>query len=342
MMALEKVQDRLNADFACRFAIGTNLTRVLITGAGGFIGRAMVRDLAAAGYAVRGLVRRETELGPGVESRVVADVAEAAEHHGALEDIDIVIHLAARVHRTGEFGKKFLDRYVEDNATATHRLATAAVRGGIERLIFVSSIKVHGDVGDRPYTENDPTQPNDTYGISKLRAEQALAKIRAETNLATVILRPPLVYGPGVKANFRTLLWLADSSLPLPLGKIDRNRRSYLYLGNLLSAVRKAMSEPAAVGRTYLVSDGEDVSTTALVARLRAAFGRKPRLIPVPVAMLSAAALIVAGRSIVEPLTSSRRIDDSRIRRELDWRPNYTFDQGLVATAAWYRTCRAR
>ena len=176
-------------------------------------------------------------------------------------------------------------------------------------MIFVSSMKVHSNVGGRPYTEDDPTQPNDAYGISKLRAEQALAEVRAESDLATVILRPPLVYGPGVKAHFGTLLRLADSSLPLPLGGIDQNRSSYLYLGNLLSAVRKVLSEPAAAGRTYLVSDGEDVSTTALVARLRAAFGRKRRLVPVPQAMLSAAATIVAGRSIVEPLTGSRRID---------------------------------
>jgi nucleoside-diphosphate-sugar epimerase len=166
--------------------------------------------------------------------------------------------------------------------------------------------------------------------------------VRAETGLATVVLRPPLIYGAGVKANFRTLLRLADSPLPLPLGGIDGNRRSYLYLGNLLSAVRKVVTEPEAVGRTYLLRDGEDVSTTALVARLRSAFGRKRRLVRVPVVLLSATASIFGKSAIIEPLTGSRRIDDSRIQRELDWRPPHTLDQGLAATAAWFRTWRAR
>ncbi len=318
------------------------MTRALVTGAGGFIGRALVRDLFAAGYDVRGLVRRETELGNGVEARLTTDTSEAAEREGVLDDVDVVIHLAARVHRTEESGDDFLDRYVEDNATATRRLALAAAHAGVGRLVFVSSVKVHGEDGERPCEEDDPTEPNDAYGISKLRAEESLAEVRAQTGLATVVLRPPLVYGPGVKANFATLLWLADSPLPLPLGGIDRNRRSYLFLGNLLGAVRKALTEPDAVGRSYLVRDGEDVSTTALVARLRAAFGRKRRLVPIPPPVLSVAATLLAKGAIIEPLTGSRRIDDSRIRRELDWRPTYTLDQGLAATAAWFRTRRQR
>ena len=318
------------------------MTRVLITGAGGFIGRALAGDLAAAGYEVRGLVRHETDLGTGIECRVVTDAIDAAENHGALESIDALVHLAARVHRTDESGDEFLNRYVEDNASATRRLALAAAKNGVERFIFVSTVKVHGDDGERPCAEDDPTRPDDAYGISKQRAEQALADVRAETGLATVVLRPPLIYGPGVKANFRTLLGLADSAMPLPLGGINGNRRSYLYLGNLLSAVRTVLSRPEAVGRTYLLSDGEDVSTTELVARLRAAFGRGRRLVPVPVGMLSAAASIVGRSAIIEPLTGSRRIDDSRIRRELDWHPPYTLDQGLAATAAWFRTWRVR
>ena len=317
------------------------MTRVLVTGAGGFIGRALVDDLVAAGYDVLGIVRRETELGANVETRLVSDAAEAAEHHGLLENVNAVIHLAARVHQTEEFGDEFIARYVEDNATATQRLAIAAAKAGVDRLIFISSVKVHNDNGNWPCTEDNPTSPEDAYGISKLRAEQALSQVRAETGLATVVLRPPLVYGPGVKANFATLLWLADSPLPLPLGGIDKNRRSYLYLGNLLSAIRKALTETAAVGRTYLVSDGEDVSTTTLVARLRSTFGRNRRLIPVPVKILSAGASIFGRQEIVSPLTGSRRIDDSRIRRELNWQPTYSLDQGLAATAAWFRTRRA-
>jgi len=314
------------------------MTRVLVTGAGGFIGRALVNDLVSTAYNVRGLVRRETQLGANVETRLIADTAEAAEHHGILDDIDVVVHLAGRVHRTDESGDKCVERYVEDNATTTRRLAFAAARAGVDRLIFISSVKVHGDGGHRLYTEDDPTQPEDAYGISKLRAEQELSKVRAKTGLPTVVLRPPLVYGPGVKANFATLLRLADSPLPLPLGSIDQNRRSYLYLGNLLTAVHKALTKPEAVGRTYLVSDGEDVSTTELVTRLRSTLGRNRRLVPVPVAILSAAASIFARQAIIGPLTGTRQIDDSRIRHELDWRPTYTLDQGLAATASWFRT----
>ncbi len=318
------------------------MTRVAVTGAGGFVGRALVGDLCARGFDVCGWVRRKTELGDGIESRLITDVVAEAERDGALDGVDVVVHLAARVHRAGETGEKFLDRYVEDNATATRRLALAAARAGVERLIFVSSVKVHGDDGERPCDEDDPMQPADAYGVSKLRAEQAVAEVHAQTGLATVVLRPPLIYGAGVKANFATLLLLADSGVPLPLGGLDRNRRSYLFLGNFLGAVRKVLTGPGAAGRTYLVSDGEDVSTTDLVARLRAALGRPRRLVPVPVAVLSAAASLLARGAIVEALTGSRRIDDSRIRRELDWRPAYTLDQGLAATAAWFRTRRHR
>lgn len=318
------------------------MAHVLVTGAGGFVGGALVRDLVAAGHDVSGLVRRETSLGHGVAVRIVDDAIDAAENHGSLEGVDVVVHLAARVHRTEEAGDEFLDRYVEDNASVTRRLALAAARAGVERFIFVSTVKVYGDDGDRPCSEDDLPRPDDAYGISKLRAEQALAEVREETGLATVVLRPPLIYGPGVKANFRTLLKLADSPLPLPLGGIGNNRRSYLYLGNLLSAIRAVLNEPQAIGRTYLVSDGEDISTAELVARLRAAFGRKRRLIPVPLPILSAAASIVGKKAIIEPLTGSRRIDDSRIRHELNWQPPYTLDQGLAATAAWFRTERSR
>ena len=318
------------------------MVHVLVTGAGGFVGQAVVGDLAAAGHIVRGLVRSETALADGVEIRVVNDAVDAAERDGVLDDVDVVVHLAARVHRMDESGDELLDRYIEDNASATRRLALAAAKAGVKRFIFVSTVKVHDDDGDRPCAENDPTRPDDAYGISKLRAEQALAEVGKETGLETVVLRPPLIYGPGVKANFRTLLKLADSPLPLPLGGIAGNQRSYLYLGNLLNAIRAALINQRAPGRTYLVSDGEDISTTELVARLRAAFGRKRRLIPVPLPILSAAASIIGKNAIIEPLTGSRRIDDSRIRQELNWQPPYTLDQGLAATAAWFRTERGR
>jgi nucleoside-diphosphate-sugar epimerase len=226
------------------------MTRVAVTGAGGFVGRALVGDLFARGFDVLGWVRRKIELGDGPETRLITDVVEEAERGGALDGVDVVVHLAARVHRAGETGEKLLDRYLEDNAAATRRVALAAARAGVERLIFVSSVKVHGDDGEHPCDEDGPTRPADAYAISKLRAEQAVAEVHAQTGLETVVLRPPLIYGPGVKANFATLLRLADTGLPLPLGAFDRNRRSYLFLGNFLGAVRGVLTEQ--IGRAHV------------------------------------------------------------------------------------------
>lgn len=317
------------------------MTRILVTGAGGFVGRALVRRLQAEGREVRGTVRRKIDLGPGIETRVVADLADDCRRDWFFQDIDAVVHLAARVHRMNESGTGELDAYLRDNTETTRLLAEAASAAGVRRLVFLSSIKAGGEETLVPYTEDTPPKPEDAYGISKWRAEQELAEISAKTGLETVILRPPLVYGPGVGANFRALLRITDSPLPLPIGGLDGNRRSLIYCANLTDAIGRALEHPDAAGKTFMVRDGEDVSTAGLARRLRAALGRPARIVPVPVALLKTMAGVAGRNTVIRRLAGSLCVDDSRIRRDLDWQPPFTLDQGLAATAAWYRAMRA-
>ena len=206
------------------------------------------------------------------------------------------------------------------------------------RFVFLSSVKVNGEATrGNPVTEDDTPAPEDAYATSKWEAEQTLAEASAGGGIETVVLRTPLVYGPGVKANFLSLLKLCDTALPLPLGGVDGNRRSLIYLGNLADALRRALVHGAAAGRTYLVRDSEDLSTAGLVRRIRRALRRPPRLVPVPAGVLRAALVVTGRRAAADRLLGSLAVDSSRIDRELGWTPPYTLDQGLHATVNWYR-----
>jgi nucleoside-diphosphate-sugar epimerase len=208
----------------------------------------------------------------------------------------------------------------------------------VRRLVFLSSVKVNGErTRERPCAEDDPPRPEDAYGDSKWAAEQALARVAAETGLEAVVLRPPLAYGPGVKGNFLRLMHLVARGVPLPLGAVV-NRRSLIHAGNLAHAIVTALDAPRAAGRTYLVSDGEDVSTPELVRMLARALGVKPRLLPVPLAALGLAAALAGKRAELARLTGSLQVDSSRIRSELAWRPPFTLAQGLGLTARWYHS----
>lgn len=316
------------------------MTRILITGANGFVGRALVRQLRAAGRPLCAVSRRPEFSGAGIETRIVDDIADTCEQDGFFDSVDTVVHLAARVHMMGQSGAGEMESYLRENTEITARLARAAAAAKVRRLIFLSSIKVNGEECTTAYTEASPPTPMDSYGISKWRAEQALAEIAADTGLETVILRPPLVYGPDVRANFLSLLRLADSGIPLPLGGLNRNTRSLIYLGNLVSAIIRAVDHADAAGRTFLLRDGEDLSTAALVGRIRTALGRPARLIPVPAALIGAVARLAGRNAAVRRLGGSLTINDGAIRRELGWRPPFTLDQGLAATASWYRVRR--
>ena len=306
---------------------------VLVTGANGFVGRALCEALAASGRRVKRALRMAQPGRP--DDVAVGDIGADTDWRSALEGVSSVVHLAARTHVLRETAADSLAEYRRVNLDGTRRLAQQAGRAGVRRLVFVSSIKVNGEVTERPFTEDDAPRPEDAYGVSKWEAEQALARVAGETGLQVAVLRPPLVYGPEVKGNFLRLMGLVARGTPLPLASIT-NRRSLIYVGNLVDAVIKAIDVPAAAGRAYLVSDGEDVSTPDLVRAIARALGVAPRLLPCPPAMLRLGAALTGKRAELARLTGSLQADGSRARSELGWEPRLSLAQGLAATARWY------
>lgn len=313
---------------------------VLVTGASGFVGGPVCGALREAGWRVRGAIRSESDgarLPSGVEPIVVGSIGAETPWESALAGADAVVHLAARTHVMAENAQDPLAVYREINVGGTQRLARSAVAMGIRRFVFLSSVKVNGEgLSNRPYLAEDAPQPEDPYGISKWEAEGALGRIAAESGLGVVVLRSPLVYGPGVKANFLQLMRAVDRGIPLPVAAIE-NKRSLIYVGNLAGAIAACATQPKAAGRTYLVSDGEDVSTAELVRRIARAMGRSPRVFRFPRVPMEAAAYLLGRAKAAKRLFGSLLVDSSAIRAELDWVPPFTMDQGLRETAAWFQ-----
>lgn len=316
---------------------------VLVTGAGGFIGSALCSQLSIAGYAVRG-VRRNIERGaqsPSIASPVswmtVPDIGPDTLWDEALHGVATVVHLAARVHALRGQVQDSLAEFRRINALGTETLARAAARAGVGRFLFLSTVKVNGEeTWGTAFTELDTPNPQDSYAISKWEAEQALHRIAAETGMEVVVLRCPLVYGPGVKGNFLRLMQAVDRGIPLPLALVD-NRRSLVYLGNLTGAIIACLEQREAAGKTYLVSDGENVSTAQLITQMAQALGKPARLWPCPVGLIKFAGKVTGKSDEVARLLGSLCIDSSKIRRELGWASPYTLKQGLRETADWYR-----
>ena len=314
--------------------------KVLITGANGFVGRALCSHLADAGIAVRAAVRAGAP--DVVDAVVVGEIGAATDWSPALEGVTHVVHLAGRAHVLRETAQDAEAAFRAVNLEGTRRLAEEAAARGVRRLVFVSSVKACAEsTSGPPLTEQSTPHPEDAYGRSKLDAEQALLRIAGSTNLEVAILRPPLVYGPGVQANFLRLMQLVDRGVPLPLGSV-RNRRSLVYRGNLASAIECCLTHPAAAGETFFVSDGEDVSTPELIRRLAVAIERPTRLWPMPVWLLRSAARLAGMNSQVGRLVGSLVVDGSKIRTVLGWNPPFNLDQGLRDTAKWYRSAGAR
>ncbi len=251
-------------------------------------------------------------------------------------DCDVVFHLAARVHVMREPSSDPAALYRLANATGTLVLARAAARAGTRRFIFLSSVKVNGESTEtgHPFTAADNPAPQDPYGISKLEAEQGLRQIAAETGMEVVIVRPPLVYGPGVKANFASLLRAVQRGLPLPLGAVTGNRRSLVALDNLVDLLMTCIDHPAAGNQTFLVSDGEDLSTTALIRRMGQAMGKPVRLVPVPSALLHAGATVIGKGSVAQRLLGNLQVDIAHTRTTLGWTPPISVDEGLRRATA--------
>ena len=324
------------------------MKKILVTGATGFIGRNLCAFLKEKGYSVRAAVRNSMRDIAGVDEYMqVGDIDQTTDWHQALDGVNAVIHLAARVHIMDDKANDPIEAFRKVNVLGTELLAQLAAKAGVKRFIFISSVKVNGEKtegrGQRAegrgkegelkeaFSERDVPEPQDAYGISKLEAENVLKKIADETNLQIVILRIPLVYGPGVKANFKNLIKIASAGLPLPFKGI-RNLRSFLYLGNLTHAVIACIDHPKAAGETFMISDGEDISTPELINKIAFALNKKPVLFPFNLKILRAFCKIIGKSEELEKLTGSFLVDSSKIRNLLGWKAPFTMEEGLKET----------
>ena len=317
--------------------------RILVTGANGFVGAALCRRFQEVGALVRGTVREQAKLqqcgaskSNDIELVVLHDRSNEDEIRHALQGIRVVVHLAARVHVMTDQASDPLQEFRRVNAAWTNQLARSAALQGVLRFVYLSSIKVNGEQTVVPFTEQDPPKPQDPYGVSKWEAEQALARVSTQTGMETVVVRSPLVYGPGVRGNFLQLLNILPRGIPFPLAGI-RNRRSLVYIGNLVDALARCVHDRRAAGRTYFVSDGEDLSTPELVRRLGAVMGTKVCLWPCPTSFLYWMGQVAGKRGMIDRLVGSLQVNSSKIQTELDWHPPFTVDAGLSDTAAWFR-----
>ncbi|MDA7656718.1 SDR family oxidoreductase [bacterium] len=345
--------------------------KVLVTGPSGFVGRKVCQRLLADEINVRGAWRKTSPLADGCESDVVGDINGTTDWSNALTGIDAVVHLAARVHVMDDTAADPMAAFREVNVDGTVRLAEEAAKAGVKRFLFISSIKVNGEAtlqsSDRrsedgsqtsevrskrrrtenqelstenssaAFCERDQPDPQDPYGQSKYEAEVALRKIEASTGMEVVVLRPPLLYGPGVKANFLKLIQLVDKGIPFPFGGI-KNKRSLLSLTNFSDIISKCVTDPRAGGQTFTVCDGDDVSSGELVERLAKALGKAPRLVPVPEWLMKLAGKLTGKSAQVQRLCNSLQVDLSHARKILDWKPPLTMDEELGEVAKWYKS----
>lgn len=305
---------------------------IAISGASGFIGSALVAHCADFGWNVMALVR-SAPVKTNVRARyvMVHDLSTESVPGEALENIDVFVHTAARVHVMNDKASDPLEAFRSINTSATLRVARQAALAGVKRFVFVSSVKVNGEItqAGAPFTEQDVTNPSDPYGISKAEAESGLRHISRETGMEVVIIRPPLVYGPGVRANFGSLLRAVKYRVPLPLGAIQ-NKRSLVGLDNLVDLIAVCCRHPNAGNETFLVSDGQDISTPDLVRLIAVAFGVKPMLVPVPVWMLRAVGHACGKRAAVHRLCSNLQVNPEKARRLLGWNPPMSAQAGLI------------
>lgn len=314
--------------------------KCLITGATGFVGGAVVRGLERdSKFKVIAAVRRESHLLPqSIKQVLVGDLLVDTDYAAALEGIDVVLHAAARVHVMDDDASGSLAEFRKVNVEGTLNLARQAAKAGVKRFVFISSIKVNGEdtkLG-KPFTPDDHIYTQDPYGLSKWEAEQGLFKLVEDTSMEVVVIRPPLVYGPGVKANFQKMIQWVKKGVPLPLGSVN-NKRSLIALDNLVDFILLCATHPKAANEIFLISDGEDVSTTELLKKVSKALGKKARLIPVSVGLMTFVAKLVGKEDVANRLFGSLQVDSSKARELLGWKPVVTMDEQLRKLVEAYK-----
>jgi nucleoside-diphosphate-sugar epimerase len=302
----------------------------LVTGANGFLGRAVLAALEERDIPVRAAVRT---LGLNHDV-AVGDIGPSTNWVSAMEGVDTIVHTAARTHVMNESALDPLSEFRKVNVEGTLNLARQAAAASVKQFVFISSIKVNGEstIPGKPFTENDQSYPLDPYSISKWESEVGLRQLAKESGMEVVIIRPPLVYGPDVKANFQKMISWVDSGVPLPLGSIH-NKRSLVALENLVSLILTCIENPAAANQIFLAGDDEDLSTTELLQRIASALGKPARLFPFPTCLIIFAASLLGKSRMAQRLLGSLQVDISKARELLDWKPPVSVDEGLRQVA---------
>jgi nucleoside-diphosphate-sugar epimerase len=319
----------------------SKLNKLLITGATGFLGKPLLRELNKQ-YSDNALVpvlRKESSEFNNFDCLVVDGIGPLTKWDDKIFGVDCVIHCAARVHVMNDTVEDPLEAFREVNVQGTLALAKVAAKSGVKRFIFVSSIKVNGEstTGKLPYKSSDMPSPEDPYGISKAEAEEGLKLIAYESGMDLVIIRPPLVYGPGVKANFAALLKLASTGIPLPFGCINQNKRSMVYVENLISLIVECINNPNAANQTFLVSDDNDLSTKEFVKGLSTGLGKSGLMLPVPNLLFSIAGQLLGKSAVIDRLCGSLQVQINHTKDTLNWQPPYSVEQGFADTAKYFK-----
>lgn len=311
------------------------MTKVLLTGSTGFVGSVLLSELQVLPDFRVVSAARSAVFDNLV---VVGNIDGTTDYSSALNGVNVVVHAAARAHIMRDEVVDPLAEYRKVNVEGTLNLAKQAVASGVKRFIYISSIKVNGEstTSMSAFTEADSAKPEDPYGVSKREAEDGLRLLAQETGLEIVIIRPPLVYGAGVKANFRSLIGLCGKPVPLPFGLVS-NKRSMVYVDNLVDFIIRCIDHPAAANQTFLVSDGEDVSLRQLITEIRLAMGKPKALLPVPVSLFKLLGKLTGKSGVVDRLVGDLQVDSSKARKLLGWTPPYTFSQGIAETVKDFR-----